>query len=81
MIAGVPIQPMPRETGSDTAATQDEPEVAAKIAVTTRRVGPAISKDATIMDWPTEQDGEFVLLREGANRWTCLLQKITCRRR
>ena len=33
--------------------------------------GPAISAEATILDWSTEPGGEMVVLREGTNRWTC----------
>lgn len=66
-----PIQPMPEQTQSAAAATQDDATIAAKIAMAMRAAGPAISKDATIMDWPAEPGGEFVVLREGANRWTC----------
>jgi len=35
--------------------------------------GPAsITQDATIAEWPTEPGGEFNVLREGSNGWTCL---------
>ncbi len=35
--------------------------------------GPAsITQDATIAEWPTEPGGEFNVLREGNNGWTCL---------
>ena len=30
-----------------------------------------VSRNATIMDWPGN-DGNFVLLRTGSNKWTCL---------
>jgi ketosteroid isomerase-like protein len=32
----------------------------------------AIAQDATILDWPTEEGGEMVVLREGTNGWTCV---------
>ncbi len=36
--------------------------------------GPAaIAQDATIAEWPTELGGEFNVLREGSNGWTCLV--------
>ena len=36
--------------------------------------GPAsITQDATIAEWPTEPGGEFNVLREGSNGWTCLV--------
>ena len=37
------------------------------------RAGPAfITKDATVLDWPSTPDGEYRLLRRGSNEWTCL---------
>ena len=35
--------------------------------------GPAaITQNATIAEWPSELGGEFNVLREGSNGWTCL---------
>ncbi len=42
-----------------------------KIANAMMAAGPPISAEATILDWPAEAGGEFRLLREGSNRWTC----------
>jgi len=37
------------------------------------RAGPAfITKDATLRDWPSAPGGEYRLLRNGSNEWTCL---------
>ena len=37
------------------------------------RAGPAfITKDATVLDWPSAPEGEYRLLRKGSNEWTCL---------
>ena len=37
------------------------------------RGGPAfITKDATVLDWPSAPGGEYRLLRKGSNEWTCL---------
>jgi hypothetical protein len=33
---------------------------------------PAISKNATIMDWPPTEGSEMKVLRKGSNDWTCL---------
>ncbi|HEY0702891.1 MAG TPA: hypothetical protein VGD60_09010 [Candidatus Acidoferrales bacterium] len=45
---------------------------AAKIA-DALRAGPAfITKDATILDWPAREGGEYRVLRKGENEWTCL---------
>jgi hypothetical protein len=32
----------------------------------------AVSKDATIMDWPSAASGETAVLRKGTNQWTCM---------
>ena len=32
---------------------------------------PAVSKDATILDWPAGEGDQPVLLRKGTNEWTC----------
>src|SRR5258705_1910835 len=35
------------------------------------RAGPAfITKDATILDWPSTADGEYRVLRKGTSEWT-----------
>ncbi len=37
------------------------------------RAGPAfISKDATLLDWPSASGGEYRVLRKGTNEWTCV---------
>ena len=37
------------------------------------RAGPAfITKDATVLDWPSAPGGEYRLLRQGSSAWTCL---------
>lgn len=37
------------------------------------RAGPAeLVADATILDWPEKEGGEFRVLRKGTNGWTCL---------
>jgi hypothetical protein len=37
------------------------------------RAGPEfITKDATLLDWPSAPGGEYRLLRKGSNEWTCL---------
>jgi hypothetical protein len=32
----------------------------------------AVAKDATILDYPTQEGGEMPVLRRGTNEWTCL---------
>jgi hypothetical protein len=37
------------------------------------RAGPAfITKDATVLDWPSAPGSEYRLLRKGSTEWTCL---------
>ena len=37
------------------------------------RAGPAfITKDATVIDWPSVPGSEYRVLRKGSNEWTCL---------
>jgi len=37
------------------------------------RAGPIfISKDATLLDWPSTPGGDYRVLRKGSNGWTCL---------
>jgi len=37
------------------------------------RAGPTfITKDATILDWPSTPEGEYRVLRKGTGEWTCL---------
>jgi hypothetical protein len=37
------------------------------------RAGPAfITRDATVLDWPSAPGGEYRLLRRGSTEWTCL---------
>jgi len=37
------------------------------------RAGPAfVTKDATLLDWPSTRGGEYRVLRKGSTQWTCL---------
>ena len=37
------------------------------------RAGPTfITKDATLLDWPSSPGGEYRVLRKGTSEWTCL---------
>ena len=37
------------------------------------RAGPEfITRDATLLDWPSAPGGEYRVLRKGSNEWTCL---------
>jgi hypothetical protein len=43
-----------------------------KIASALRAGPPFITKDATVIDWPSAPGGEYPVLRKGSNEWTCL---------
>ncbi len=45
---------------------------AQKIADALRAAPIFITKDATLLDWPTAPGGEYRVLRKGSNEWTCL---------
>jgi hypothetical protein len=49
------------------------PVTAAEKIADALRAGPVfITKDATLLDWPSAPGGEYRLLRKGSNEWTCL---------
>lgn len=61
-----------QNTTHDTSASQFPTSDAAKIA-DALRAGPSfITKDATILDWPATQGGDYRVLRKGTSEWTCL---------
>jgi hypothetical protein len=50
-----------------------KPVTNAEKIVDAMRAGPAfITKDATVLDWPSAPGGEYRPLRKGSNEWTCL---------
>jgi|HubBroStandDraft_6_1064221.scaffolds.fasta_scaffold91900_1 hypothetical protein len=61
-----------QNTTHDTPASQFPTSDAEKIA-DALRAGPSfITKDATILDWPSTQGGDYRVLRKGTSEWTCL---------
>lgn len=58
-------------TGSSVALAQGQTSEA-KIESAMSAALASIADHATIMDWPAEEGGEMVLLREGTNGWTCM---------
>jgi hypothetical protein len=52
-------------------ASQDDADVAAKIENAMSAAPSAISENATILDNEMDDTGEFVVLREGSNDWSC----------
>ena len=60
-------------TGGPAAAAQkNSPPTAQKIRVALSAAPTVVSKDATVLDWPSTPDGKPVVLRTGKNGWTCL---------
>ncbi len=43
-----------------------------KIAEASRAAFPGITEEATFLDWPSKEGGEFRVIREGTNGWICL---------
>jgi len=43
-----------------------------KIADAVRAAPEFITRDATLLDWPSAPGGEYRVLRKGSNEWTCL---------
>ena len=52
---------------------RDHPSTDAEKIADALRAGPRfITKDATLLDWPTTAGGEYRVLRQGTNQWACL---------
>ena len=45
---------------------------AEKIASSLQAGPKFVTRNATVIDWPTSSSGEFKVLRTGTNEWTCL---------
>jgi hypothetical protein len=56
------------QTAKDKLPTTD----AEKIADAMRAGPPFITKNATLLDWPTTTNGEYRVLRKGTSEWSCL---------
>ena len=52
--------------------TSEQPDVSARIANAMSAAPMAVARDATIIDWPAEEGGPMVVLRQGTNNWTCI---------
>ena len=52
-------------------AGQDDADAAAKIEDAMSAAPSSISEEATILDYEMDDDGKFVVLREGSNGWFC----------
>jgi len=58
-------------THSAPVAGQDDADTKAKIEDAMSAGLPALAKEATILDTELDDDGTFVVLREGTNGWYC----------
>lgn len=58
---------------SATVAGQDDADTQAKIESAMSAAPSTVSANATIMDTEFDDAGEFVVLREGTNGWTCFI--------
>jgi hypothetical protein len=55
------------------AASAQAPLTVQEKIINARSAAPAsLSAEATVMDWPETEGGDFVVLEEGTNGWTCL---------
>jgi hypothetical protein len=60
-------------TGGYFALAQDaDAETGAKIENAMSAAPLSIAQDATILDWVFDDEGKFIVLREGTNGWSCL---------
>lgn len=58
--------PTPLETSAQSGTTEWKIQNAMSAAI------PAISTDATVLDWPQTEGAQLAELRKGTNDWTCL---------
>jgi len=63
---------LPATLAAQTAPPAHPTTDAEKIADALRAGPRFITKDATLLDWPTTAGGEYRVLRQGTNEWTCL---------
>src|SRR5215467_12004065 len=57
---------------AQTPSTQLPVTDAEKIADALRAGPTFVTKDATLLDWPSTPGGEYRVLRKGSGDWTCL---------
>jgi hypothetical protein len=53
------------------AASQEDADAAAKVASAMSAAPSAIADNATILDNALDDDGTFIVLRDGSNDWSC----------
>jgi hypothetical protein len=57
---------------AQTASPNHQSTDGEKIADALRAGPPFITNNATLLDWPAAPGGEYRVLRQGTNEWTCL---------
>lgn len=63
----------PQVTPATTAGDESDGRTEAEAIADAMSAAPlAISENATILEWPSEPGGDFTLLREGTNGWSCI---------
>ena len=71
MFASVALMLVGRASAAQTVAQHPVTD-SEKIADALSAGPPFITKDATILDWPSSPGGEYRVLRKGTNEWSCL---------
>lgn len=68
LVAGMALARRSHRADSGRPPSNDQGKIADAL-----RAGPNfITKDATILDWPSTPGAEYPVLRKGTNEWTCL---------
>lgn len=68
IFSGASAQTNKQQVAMNTIPSTDAEKVADAL-----RAGPSfITKDATILDWPSTKGGEYRVLRKGTSEWACL---------
>jgi len=68
----VPAAEEPTADIATAVPAESAPSTEDRIANAVSAAPTVIGKDATILDWPTEEGGPMIVLREGTNGWTCI---------
>src|SRR3990167_7449875 len=65
-------KPEKKEVKTEIEKTAKPESKEAKIDNARSAAPKAVSKEATILDWPKKEGAEMATLRKGTNEWTCL---------
>ena len=67
----LPVSEANAQPGAQAVSTEPT-SVEAKIASAIEAAPPAVTDEATVIDWPAAPGAEPALLRQGSNEWLCL---------